>query len=83
MTLTIIKIKFVVDLHLAIVKNSLIIVVHEIDCIIYSWFNDVMFQDGFQDILSQPLVDRALFIMAVSYGEIYQVVLDIMLGQSF
>ena len=42
-----------------------------------------MFQDGFQDILSQPLVDRALFIMAVSYGEIYQVVLDIMLGQSF
>ena len=49
---------------------------------IHSWFNDVMLKDGFEDILSQPLVDGALLIMTVSYGEVYQVVLDIMLGQS-
>ena len=73
-------IQFVVNL--AIVKNSLIIVVHEIDCIIYSWFNNVMFQDGFQDILGQPLVDGTLLVMTVSYMEVYQVVLDIMFGQS-
>ena len=48
---------------------------------IHSWFNDVMFKDGFEDILSQPLVDGALLIMTVSCGEVYQVVLDIMLGQ--
>ena len=49
---------------------------------IHSWFNDVMLKDGFEDILSQPLVDGALLIMTISYGEVYQVVLDIMLGQS-
>ena len=49
---------------------------------IHSWFNDVMLKDGFEDILSQPLVDRALLIMTISCGEVYQVVLDIMLGQS-
>ena len=41
-----------------------------------------MLKDGFEDILSQPLVDGALLIMTISYGEVYQVVLDIMLGQS-
>ena len=40
-----------------------------------------MFQDGFQDILGQPLVDGTLLVMTVSYVEVYQVVLDIMLGQ--
>ena len=49
---------------------------------IHSWFNDVMLNDGFEDILSQPLVDGALLIMTISYGEVYQVILDIMLGQS-
>ena len=49
---------------------------------IHSWFNDVMLKDGFEDVLSQPLVDGALLIMTISCGEVYQVVLDIMLGQS-
>ena len=52
------------------------------DGILDSWLNDVMFQDGFQDILGQPLVDGTLLVVTVSYVEVYQVVLDIMLGQS-
>ena len=55
--------------------------IREVDSILHSWLNDVMFQDGFQDILRQPLVDGTLLIMTISYVEIDQVVLDIMLGQ--
>ena len=33
---------------------------------IHSWFNDVMLKDGFEDILSQPLVDGGLRIMTIS-----------------
>ena len=55
--------------------------IREVDGILDSWLNDVMFQDGFQDVLRQPLVDGTLLIMTVSYVEVYQVVLDIMLGQ--
>ena len=55
--------------------------IREVDGILDSWLNDVMFQDGFQDVLRQPLVDGTLLIMTVSYVEIDQVVLDIMLGQ--
>ena len=55
--------------------------IREVDGILDSWLNDVMFQDGFQDILRQPLVDGTLLIMTISYVEIDQVVLDIMLGQ--
>ena len=53
----------------------------EVDGILHSWLNDVMFQDGFQDVLRQPLIDGTLLIMTISYVEIDQVVLDIMLGQ--
>ena len=55
--------------------------IREVDSILHSWLNDVMFQDGFQDVLRQPLIDGTLLIMTVSYVEIDQVVLDIMLGQ--
>ena len=55
--------------------------IREVDGILHSWLNDVMFQDGFQDVLRQPLVDGTLLIMTISYVEIDQVVLDIMLGQ--
>ena len=55
--------------------------IREVDGILHSWLNDVMFQDGFQDVLRQPLVDGTLLIMTISYVEVYQVVLDIMLSQ--
>ena len=55
--------------------------IREVDSILHSWLNDVMFQDGFQDVLRQPLVDGTLLIMTISHVEIDQVVLDIMLGQ--
>ena len=66
----------------ASIKKSLFLIIREVDGILDSWLNDVMFQDGFQDILGQPLVDGTLLVMTVSYVEVYQVVLDIMLGQS-
>ena len=62
--------------------KNLFLIIREVDGILDSWFNDVMFQDGFQDILGQPLVDGTLLVVTVSYVEVYQVVLDIMLGQS-
>ena len=64
------------------IKKKLFLIIREVDSILDSWLNDVMFQDGFQDILGQPLVDGTLLVMTVSYVEVYQVVLDIMLGQS-